>query len=106
MNALPLLLTSVGPMLIVGFLVFLVYAQANAKRPEILLQEWASENGYRIATWEQRLFYKGPFFWSGRHSTVYHVTLENTAGCRATAFVRCTPQLWGWPANPVEIRWE
>lgn len=106
MNALSLLSVLVVPLVMSGLIVFLVLLQVHAKRPEILLQEWARGCGYRIAGWEQRLFFKGPFFWSGRNAAVYHVTLEDAWGGRATAFVRCTPQLWGWPAQPVEVRWE
>jgi hypothetical protein len=99
---LPLVLV---PLLLGSVIALLVYLQSLAKPAAVLLQEWAWRHGYRIVALERRLFDRGPFFWSGRHSTVYYVTLENETG-RATAFVRCTPQLGGWPANPVEVRWE
>src|SRR5262249_1262010 len=98
---LPLLLV---PLLIGSVVALLVYILSHAKPAAVLLQEWAWQHGYRIVAMERRLFDRGPFFWSGRHATVYYVTLENGSG-RVNAYVRCTPQLGGWPANPVEVRW-
>lgn len=106
MRALMFLPLVLVPLLMLSLVAVLVYLRIHVKRPEILLQEWARDCGYRIAAWEERHLYKGPFFWSGRNAKVYYVTLEDAWGRRATAFIRCTGQLWGWPAQPVEVHWE
>lgn len=106
MHVLLLLLPILFVQVLIGSVVaLLVYIQSRGKQPAELVEDWVRQHGYRIVAMERRLFNRGPFFWSGRHCTVYYVTLETGSG-RWNAFIRCRRQLGSWPANPVEVSWQ
>lgn len=76
-------------------------------RSNSLLQQWATQNGYRIIRQEYRNFFKGPFFWtSAEGQTVYYVVLEDTAGNKRRGWVRCGSWWFGLLSDNVEVRWD
>jgi hypothetical protein len=100
-DVVPVLLIGVGLVFVVLLVVF------HYSRGSSLLEEWAARNGYRVVSRENRLFFKGPFFWTtSKGQEVYYVTLEDEKGDRRNAWVRCGGWVLGMLSNNVEVRWD
>lgn len=93
-------------LIVVGILVTIRFYQLGRKQ----LDRWASENGLRLLSVEQRWLRAGPFTLNRtRGQLVYYVTVvpihETNAQARA-AFVRVGHWLWGtWTYASAE-HWE
>ncbi len=75
-------------------------------RSRSLLEQWATENGYRILTSDYRVL-KGPLFWtSSRDQTVYRVTVRSREGVVRSGWVRCGSWWFGLFSNKTEVRWD
>jgi len=76
-------------------------------RSNLLLQQWAEQNGYHITEQQYRWFFKGPFFWTtSRGQTVYSVVVEDDAGRTRRGWVRCGGWWFGLLSSNTEVRWE
>jgi hypothetical protein len=76
-------------------------------RSNSVLQQWATQNGYRIVRQEYRTFFKGPFFWtSTKGQTVYYVVVEDSGGNRRSGWVRCGSWWFGLLSDNADVRWD
>ena len=82
--------------------VFWHYARSRS-----LLEEWASENGYRILSSEHRHLARGPFFWTtSKGQTVYRVSIEDREGRVRSGWVRCGSWMMGLWSDRVQVKWD
>ena len=93
------------------FLCFLVVVIGSVfwhnSRSISVLENWARENNFDILEREQRLWFKGPFFWTtSRGQTVYHVTVRDNNGAVRSGWVRCGGWFLGLMSDHAEVRWE
>jgi hypothetical protein len=76
-------------------------------RSSSMLNQWATQRGYRILRQEYCWFFRGPFFWtSSKGQTVYYVVLEDSAGSKRRGWVRCGSWWFGLLSDKVEVRWD
>ena len=76
-------------------------------RSRSLLEEWASENGYRILSSEHRHLVRGPFFWTtSKGQTVYRVSIEDREGRVRSGWVRCGSWMMGLWSDRVQVKWD
>jgi hypothetical protein len=79
---------------------------AMVRRSQSLLARWTAENGYEIVEARPALFYRGPFFWSGRGQFVYRIAVRDGEGHVQAGWARCGDWLLGVAADKVEVRWD
>ena len=92
--------------LVIGIVAIVGVIVAMARRSESLLSRWAAEHGYRITRSRPALFYRGPFFWSSKSQTVFHITAVDAEGLERSGWARCGSWLLGVAADTVEVRWD
>ena len=91
-------------MVLAGFVAFVIYI--HIRRARDLLEGWAEENGYEILESEQRLFRRGPYFWSGRGQVIYRVSVRDSAGVERLGWVRCGSWFAGVLSDKFEHKWD
>ena len=82
---------------------FIIYRKH--KRVMYLLEGWAQENGCKIISKKEALFFRGPFQWFGSRRTVYRIVVEDEAGLKK-GWVGCDYLTWFNGAMPVEVVWD
>jgi hypothetical protein len=90
----------------VGVLIFTLLWWYYAKSYSVL-EQWATESGYRLVSHEYRYSFKGPFSrTTPNNQTVYYVRVEDRHGNRRSGWVRCGGWFWGLLSDNVEVRWD
>ncbi|HST05175.1 MAG TPA: hypothetical protein VLQ48_10605 [Chloroflexia bacterium] len=94
--------------LIIGVVFALfAYARGTYRHAAHLLDQWASDNQYRIIESDRRYLRKGPFTWiSSQNQIIYRVTVQGPSGNIRHGWVRCGSYLLGAWQNTVDVRWE
>jgi hypothetical protein len=80
-------------------------------RREPILHQWAARNRCRILDWEERYFFKGPYFWTNfwfawSRPAVFYVAVEDTHGIPRHCWVRWGSWLAGIFSDKIEVVWE
>lgn len=98
------ILPFIGFISVVALLLWLnIACYGKAKRN---VHEWAVRQGFTIIEMEQRLFQKGPFFWtSGKNQVVYYVVMKTPSGKKG-AYVRCGGFWSGLLSDSIEVKWD
>ncbi len=96
---------------VLAFLAFITFVIVTMfwhfSRSRQVLENWASDNNYRIMSSEYCFFFKGPFFWtSSQYQSVYYVTIETAGGQTKSGWVRCGGWFSGLFSNTAEVRWD
>jgi hypothetical protein len=99
---------SIGIILFIGVLVLIVLIYVwHFSRSSLLLEQWASDNGYELLRREYRVLRRGPFFWTtSRGQTVYYVEIRDCQGHIRAGWVRCGSWWTGLLSDKVEAHWE
>ncbi|MCU0519480.1 MAG: hypothetical protein MUF84_02140 [Anaerolineae bacterium] len=87
----------------VGIMAIIV---AMVRRSQSLLTRWAAASGYVIVEARPALFYRGPFFWSGRGQFVYRIAVRDGEGHLKAGWARCGDWLLGVAKYKVEVSWD
>lgn len=72
-----------GLLLIIVVVVLLIFGDGRSER----IDTWAQNNGYRILEKETCFFDHGPFWFKGKHQTIFKLRLEKD-DVRRTAYAR------------------
>jgi hypothetical protein len=76
-------------------------------RSRQILENWVSDNNFRIVSSEYRNFFKGPFFWTlSKAQPVHYVTVETADGQTKSGGVRCGGWFRGLFSDIAEVRWD
>lgn len=78
------------------------------KRSEIVLKDWAAQNGYELLEAKINWFNLGPFFWtSAKGQVVYYIqVLNKRTGQTRRGWVRCGSFWLGLMSDKAEVRWD
>lgn len=93
--------------LVVGVVFALsAYARGTYRHAAHLLDQWASDNQYRIIESDRRYMRKGPFTWTSSQSQIiYRITVQDPSGNIRHGWVRCGSYLLGAWQNAIDVRW-
>ena len=58
-------------------------------RARYLARQWAEAQGYELIAAEQRIMFRGPFFFSAKGQIVYRITVRDDAGREHNGWLRC-----------------
>src|SRR5581483_1656083 len=79
----------------------------HVSRSRSVLQDWARDHAFEIIDREERIFMKGPFFWtSSRGQVVFYVTVRDSEGHFRKGWVRCGSFFSGLFSDRAEVRWD
>ena len=74
----------------------------------VVVDEWAADNGYELLRSEYRMRTQGPF--SGKAVSeaqpVYYVQVRDSAGSTRSGWVRFGRRFWGFGWDKAEVRWD
>ncbi len=78
----------------------------QSDKSQIIVQEWAQQNGFRLLESKFSLS-KGPFLWtSSKRQTVYRVRVEDKSGRVRGGWVKCGSYWWGLMSDEAQVRWD
>ena len=97
-----------GALLIAIFVAVITLAICwRFSRSRSLLEQWATQNGYKILKSENRNIFRGPYFLrSSEGQTVYYVKIQDTTGRIRSGWIRCGGWWAGLFTNKVDVKWE
>jgi hypothetical protein len=97
-------LQNLAAALIIGGILFALLEGLIGARCSAMIREWASHSGWDVVARKRVFFGGGPFAFSPG-MPVYELELENTAGRRRRAFVRCGDAITSVLSDHIAVEW-
>ena len=89
-----------------GLSVVILSAMGSGSRAALMLDVWASENGYEILSRENRQLFRGPYFFATRGQEVYRIVARGRDGIERSGYARCGGFWLGTWSRHVDVRWD
>jgi hypothetical protein len=88
-------------------LLLVVYFVWFLRHSRLMLQRWATQNGFEIIHFELRWLFQGPFTgWSNKGQTVYRVKVRDRHGHERLGWILCGGIWSGLFSNQVRVEWD